>query len=183
MFVWKSFRNVFSGRDKLRRTLRNFLHTNYISIYSLLAGINPLAWDRTNHRLRSWANGVSQTNNDCRQAYFSFPPPLPRYFSFQPNSHSLGRIFVSLQASSKFESKMALAWSNSQPRSPKYACIAGYIKTGFMCSKELGDLPVEDSVETSNNSSQVVWQQLQCFYNDWTESHHMSKINCVALLL
>ena len=27
----------------LRRTLRNFLHTNYISIYSLLAGINPLA--------------------------------------------------------------------------------------------------------------------------------------------
>ena len=39
----KNFRNVSSGRDKLRRTLRNFLHTNYISIYSLLAGINPLA--------------------------------------------------------------------------------------------------------------------------------------------
>ena len=77
MFVWKNFRNVFSGRDKLRRTLRNFLHTNYISIYSLLAGINPLAWDRTNHRLRSWANGVSQKNNDCRQAYFSFPSPSP----------------------------------------------------------------------------------------------------------
>ena len=37
-------------------------------------------------------------------------------------------------------------------------------------------MPVEDSVETSNNSSQVVWQQLQCFYNDWTESHHMSKL-------
>ena len=49
----------------------------------------------------------------------------PPYFSFQPNSHSLGRIFVSLQASSEFESKMALAWSNTQPRSPKYACIAG----------------------------------------------------------
>ena len=32
-----------------------------------------------------------------------------RYFSFQPNSHSLGRIFVSLQASSEFESEMALA--------------------------------------------------------------------------
>ena len=32
-----------------------------------------------------------------------------RYFSFQPNSHSLGRIFVSLQASTEFESKMALA--------------------------------------------------------------------------
>ena len=82
MFVWKNFRNVFSGRDKLRRTLRNFLHTNYISIYSLLAGINPLAWDRTNHRLRSWANGVSQTNNDCRQAYFSFPSPSPVTSSF-----------------------------------------------------------------------------------------------------
>ena len=37
------------------------------------------------------------------------PLPLPRYFSFQPNSHSLGRIFVSLQASSEFESEMALA--------------------------------------------------------------------------
>ena len=37
-------------------------------------------------------------------------------------------------------------------------------------------MPVEDSVETSNNSSQVVWQQLQCFYNDWTEYHHMSKL-------
>ena len=37
-------------------------------------------------------------------------------------------------------------------------------------------MPVEDSVGTSNNSSQVVWQQLQCFYNDWTESHHMSKL-------
>ena len=37
------------------------------------------------------------------------PLPLPRYFSFQPNSHSLGRIFVSFQASSEFESKMALA--------------------------------------------------------------------------
>ena len=35
--------------------------------------------------------------------------PLPRYFSFQPDSNSLGRFFVSLQASSKFESKMALA--------------------------------------------------------------------------
>ena len=62
----------------------------------------------------------------CNAGVFFLPLPLPRYFSFQPNSHSLGRIFVSLQASSEFESKMALAWSNSQPRTPKYACIAGY---------------------------------------------------------
>ena len=34
--------------------------------------------------------------------------PLPLYFSFHSNSHSLGRIFVSPQASSEFESKMAL---------------------------------------------------------------------------
>ena len=30
-----------------------------------------------NHRLRSWANGVSRKNNDYRQAYFSFPSPSP----------------------------------------------------------------------------------------------------------
>ena len=41
----------------------------------------------------------------------NLPLSLPRYFSFEPNSHSLGRIFVSPQASSEFESKMALAWS------------------------------------------------------------------------
>ena len=35
--------------------------------------------------------------------------PFPRNFSFRPNSHSLGCIFVSPQASSEFESKMALA--------------------------------------------------------------------------
>ena len=52
-----------------------------------------------------------------------FPSPSP-YFSFQPIAHSLGRIFVSPQASSEFESKMALAWSKCT-RSPKYACIAG----------------------------------------------------------
>ena len=43
---------------------------------------------------------------------------------FHSNSHSLGRIFVSPQASSEFESKMALDWSRCA-RSPKYACIAG----------------------------------------------------------
>ena len=35
---------------------------------------------------------------------------------FKPNSHSLGRIFVSPQASSEFESKMALTWSNALAR-------------------------------------------------------------------
>ena len=42
---------------------------------------------------------------------FFLPFRLPRYFSFQPNSHSLGRIFVSRQAFSEFKSKMALARS------------------------------------------------------------------------
>ena len=54
---------------------------------------------------------------------------LPRYFSFQPYSHSLGQIFVSPQAFSVFESKKALARSKcarSRLRSPKYASIAGY---------------------------------------------------------
>ena len=55
---------------------------------------------------------------------FFLPLPLPLYFSFHSNSHSLGRIFVSPQASSEFESKMALDWSRCA-RSPKYACIAG----------------------------------------------------------
>ena len=39
----KIFEMCFPVVNKLRRTLRNFLHTNYISIYSLLAGINLLA--------------------------------------------------------------------------------------------------------------------------------------------
>ena len=47
---------------------------------------------------------------------FFLPLPLLRYFSFQPHSHTLGRIFVSPQASSEFESKMALAWSNALAR-------------------------------------------------------------------
>ena len=47
---------------------------------------------------------------------FFLPLPLPRYFSFQPNSHSLGCIFISSQASSQFESKMALAWWNALTR-------------------------------------------------------------------
>ena len=38
------------------------------------------------------------------------------------------------------------------------------------------DMPGEDFVEVSNNASPIVWQQLQCFYNDQTESHHTSKL-------
>ena len=37
------FSKCFPVVNKLRRTLRNFLPTNYISIYSLLTGINLLA--------------------------------------------------------------------------------------------------------------------------------------------
>ena len=40
---------------------------------------------------------------------FFLPLPLPRYFSFQPDSNSLGRFFVSPQASSDVESRMPLA--------------------------------------------------------------------------
>ena len=36
------------------------------------------------------------------------PPPV---LLLLPNTHSLGHLFVSPQASSEFESKMALAWS------------------------------------------------------------------------
>ena len=65
------------------------------------------------------------------------PLRLPLYFSLHSNSHSLGRIFVSPQASSEFESKMALAWSKSA-RSSKYACIAGYGQHFSYKSKEMG---------------------------------------------
>ena len=53
-------------------------------------------------------NSALKSNKRFRSSYV-LPLPLPRYFSFQPNSRSLGRIFVSLQASSEFKSKMALA--------------------------------------------------------------------------
>jgi len=41
---------------------------------------------------------------------FPFPPP-PRLLLFQPNTHSLGHLFISPQASSKFETKMVFTWS------------------------------------------------------------------------
>ena len=43
---------------------------------------------------------------------------ISHYFSFQPISHSLGRIFVSPQASSEFESKMGVA-AKLRSRAPK----------------------------------------------------------------
>ena len=42
-----------------------------------MAGISLIAPCRTNPRLRSPTNGVSQTNNQCGQVDFSFPSPSP----------------------------------------------------------------------------------------------------------
>ena len=65
----------------------------------------------------TWEKWVGKGSGKMDENTVFFPPLLlPRYFSFQPNSHSLGRIFVSPHASSEFESKMALDWSDALAR-------------------------------------------------------------------
>ena len=142
-----------------------------ISIYSLLAGINLLAWDRTNHRLRSWVHGVSPKNNDYRQAYFS-PLPLPRFFSFQLNSHSLGRIFVSPQASSEFESKMALALSYALARDLakiRLHCRLGVIEQKSLLKKVSRNRKFANLIGPAIRLYQKFWNKMNCwiFYDFW----------------
>ena len=52
----------------------------------------------TNQRLSSWVNGVSQTNNECGQVYYSthLPLPLPSPFCLTP---SLFAVFFALAPS------------------------------------------------------------------------------------
>ena len=60
----------------------------------------------TNQELRLSACGVSQKNNDIRQAYFFHPSPSLLSF-FRPRTYRKGYYFYSPQSSTVIKSKMA----------------------------------------------------------------------------
>ena len=79
--------------------------------------VTTLATAILDRHVRRW--GMGEGKNEKTRI---FPPPPPLLF-FQPNTHSLGNLLFSPQASSEIESKMALS-QNALARQNKMRSLA-----------------------------------------------------------
>ena len=94
----------------LQKTYSMVIHELQWTAQPTMSRRRPWGWSRVrDSRTNAWPALISWELLRDMWDHIGIRLPFPRYFSFQPNSHSLGRIFVSPQAYSQFESKMALA--------------------------------------------------------------------------